>query len=168
MTYLTEAGDMVMETFLAMAYRWGDTNGHHYVIYCGTDEQKAVACAQAECDDRGGKYGCIVWGYKDAGAEQEVRKVAYFPSMRDEGKGPQHNYRIDMFQTLGHAFHDFAQGTIYLPEESPDLKNKDGKPMTISKPHKVTPPQWVIDKVAREEKFCEILSKHQAEREAKT
>lgn len=153
------------ETFLAMAYRWGYTNNHHYIIYCGMDEQKAVACAQAECNDRGGKYGCVVWGYKDAGPEQEVRKVAYFRSMAEtEAKGPQHNYRLDMFQTLGHAFYDFAQGTIYLPEDDTTLKDRGGKPMKVLKPHKVDPPQWVIDKLAHEEMICDMLSKHQAER----
>lgn len=158
-----------METFLAMAYRWGYLNNHHYIIYCGTDEQKAVALAQAECADRGGKYGCIVWGYKDAGPEQEVRKVAYFRSMAEsESKGPMHNYRIDMFQTLGHAFYDYAKGTAYLPEDSPDLKDKDGKPMTISKPYKVEPPQWVIERVLREQKFCDAISKHQAKHDAQT
>lgn len=148
------------ETFLTMAYRWGDTNGHHYIIYCGTDEQKAVACAQAECDDRGGKYGCVVWGFQDAGPEQESRKVAYFPSSADpQAKVPTNNYRRDMFQTLGHAFHDYAKGTAWLPEDSPDMEDKDGNPLKVLRPHPVEPPQWVIDRVAQEERICEVMSK---------
>lgn len=147
------------ETFLSIAYRWGDLNGHHYVIYCGTDEQKAVACAQAECDDRGGKYGCVVWGYKDAGPEQTVRKVAWFPGMRGGTGGPMNNYRLDMFRTLGFAFYDYAKGTAWLPEDSTDLEDKNGDPIKVLKPHKVEPPQWVIERVLQEEKICAVMSK---------
>jgi hypothetical protein len=148
-----------METFLAMAYRWGDLNEHHYVIYVGADEQKAVACAQAEENDRGGKYGCVVWGYADAGAEQAVRKVAWFPGTRGGKGGPAMNYRLEMYQTLGHAFHDYAKGTIWLPEDSPDREDKNGDPVKILKPHKADPPQWVIDRVEQEEKICAVMSK---------
>lgn len=149
------------ESFLSIAYRWGDTNGHHYVIYVGQDEQKAVALASAECADRAGKYGCLVQGWKDAGPEQEYRRVAYFKASRDNDNGPAHNYRIDMFQSLGHRFADFCRGTVYLPEDDPTMKDRDGNPTRVLKPHKVEVPKWATAELKRAEEICEAMSKFQ-------
>ena len=156
------------ETFVAIAYRWGNRNNHHYIVYAGPDEQKAVALAQNEPQDRGGKYGCVVYGYKDAGPEQECRQVAYFSSGMDAGaKGPRNNYRIEMFESLGHKFYDFAEGRAYLPEDDPELKDRHGKPLRVLKPHKVEPPQWVVDKKNRAQEICDLMSKLEDERVSK-
>ena len=155
------------ETFVAIAYRWSNLNNHHYIVYAGQDEQRAVALAKNEPQDRGGKYGCVVYGYKDSGPEQECRKVAYFPSTMDAADGadsPENNYRIEMFQSLGHKFYDFAEGRVYLPEEDPTLLNRDGKPMTVLKPHMVTPPRWVVDAKNREQERCDLLTNLQTKR----
>lgn len=154
------------ETFVAIAYRWGDLNNHHYIVYAGQDEQKAIALAKNEPDYRGGKYGCVVYGYKDAGPEQDCRQVAYFQSMTDpkDADGPENNYRIDMFQSLGIRFSQWAEGTAYIPEDDPELKDRDGKPMRVLKPHKVEPPQWVVDENNRAKEICDLMTKLQDER----
>jgi hypothetical protein len=95
------------------------------------------------------------------GAEQECRQVAYFRSMMetDNATRPRTNYRVEMFKSLGHTFHDFASGTVYLPEDHPEWKNKNGNPVRTLRPHKVDPPQWAIDELKRAEEFCEAISK---------
>lgn len=144
--------------YIAMAYRWGYLNGGHYHIYVGTDREKAVALAQAENSDRGGKYGCVVLEFgEDAEGKQQQQQVAYFPSAWGED-ALFHNYRIDMFQSLGHKFHDFAQGTIWLPENHPEFKDKDGNPTRVLKPHKVDPPAWAVAELKQAEEVCRIFT----------
>lgn len=144
--------------YVSIAYRWGYLNGHQYFVYVGSDKAKATALAHAENSDRGGKYGCAVIEFKDEDAgEQRSSNVAYFASSYGETK-PFHNYRIDMFQNLGHKFHHYAEGTVYLPEDSDTIKDREGKPARVLKPHKMEPPQWVLDAVKHEQEMCDILS----------
>ena len=72
--------------FIAMAYRWGDENGHWYFIYCGGDFQKGYAMARAENADRGGKYACAVYGFPAGGSDAEL--MVYFPSSMEEDDVP--------------------------------------------------------------------------------
>lgn len=130
--------------YVAIAHRWGWMNGHWYHVYAGPDQTKALALAQNVQEDRGGKYGCAVMQFDGDGTD--YKRIAYFPSMHGEEK-PYHNYRIDMFESLGHVMHDFARGTVYLPDGTGRLK-----------PQKVAPPEWVADAVNEAEKRAEIMA----------
>jgi hypothetical protein len=136
-----------MTNYLVIAYRWGWTNGHQYIIYCGPDETKAIAMADSETGDRGGKYGGAVYKFNEDGTDYE--RIYYTPSSYGEEK-PYHNYRIDMFEKLGHRMHEYAEGKVFLPD--PD---KEG----FLKLFKKRPPQWLKDLVKREEEFSKSIAK---------
>jgi hypothetical protein len=133
-----------MQTYIAIAYRWGNLNAHWYLVYAGSDETKAHALAENETHHRGGKYGCAVVRANENGDEFE--SIGYYPSMGGEER-PFHNHRIDMFESLGHKMHDFANGRIYLRDDTPFLK-----------PTNVDPPQWVKDEVKRAEEMAEMMA----------
>lgn len=137
-----------MPTYLVTAYRWGWTNDHQYQVYAGTDKDKAMESAETEVYERGGKYGCAVYEFDDTGEESEM--VAYVPS--DDENKPSHNWRIDMFERLGHELHRYAEGTMYVP--NPDRKG-------CLKPVPVTPDQWAVDAVQKAEKFATDMTKIQ-------
>jgi hypothetical protein len=99
--------------YLVTAYRWGWLNGHQYQAYCGPDKTKALALAQAETQDRGGKYGCAVYEWNEDGIE--CRRIAYFGAMMEQEKEPFHNWRIDYFEKLGHILDRYATGNMLLP-----------------------------------------------------
>lgn len=69
--------------YLAIAYRYGDINGHWYVVSADTDKEKVLALAELEPHDRGGKYGVAVTCHKPNG---DTENVAYFPSSIGEAK----------------------------------------------------------------------------------
>lgn len=115
--------------------------------------------AKSEADGRGGKYGCVVWEFAEP--EQERKQIAYFPSALDEDR-LHHNYRIDMFKSLGHRFAEFAEGVVYLPDDHPELKTKDGTPTQVMKPHKVDAPQWAKDEYERQLQQCKTLTEMDA------
>lgn len=106
-----------MNTYLAVAYRWGTTNNHSYFVYCGADRTKAIALAREEVSYRGGKYACAVWGFDQDGIEST--SLAYFKSSMDpeDAVGPVHNHRKDYFERLGIFLHDMADGKCLLPKE---------------------------------------------------
>lgn len=64
--------------YLAIAYRYGWSNGHWYVVFADTDKDKVLAIAELETHDRAGKYGVQVT------CDDEI--VAYFPSSRGESR----------------------------------------------------------------------------------
>lgn len=100
-------------TYLATAYRWGWTNAHSYIVYCGDDYERALELAEEENNDRGGKYGVHVCERnEDSGAKH----LAYFPSSYGEDM-PHHNYRLDYFNTLGHMMDEYVNGTFYEVQE---------------------------------------------------
>ena len=135
-------------TYVVTAYRWGWLNGHQYTIYAGLDRAKAIALAQAENADRGGKYGCSVVEFTDLpDGQQDTKEVAYFPSSYEEKKA-ETNHRLDMFSSLGHKFYAFAEGEVFLPQEG----------TSVLKPTKVDPPSWVVAEKRRAVEECEILS----------
>jgi hypothetical protein len=133
-------GATKVTNYLVVAYRWGWLNNHQYIIYCGPDETKAIALADSETGDRGGKYGAAVYKFNDDGTDYE--KIYYTSSSYGEEK-PYHNYRIDMFESLGHCMHDYADGYVFLPD--PDKK---GFMKRVDK----RPPTWIKELVEREEK----------------
>lgn len=93
-------------TYLVTAYRWGWTNNHSYIVYCGPNEDRAWDLAEEECNDRGGKYGVAVNRYKEDGEHDTI--CAYHPSSWGENL-PYHNYRLDYFSRLGHMLEDYIR-----------------------------------------------------------
>ena len=89
-------GTGMTEHFLVIAYRWGWTNSHQYIVGCYEHEDCAVNSAVAEAYSRGGKYGCAVIKVK----HDDVEQVFYAPSVYDEAKQAP-NHRIDLFQAVG-------------------------------------------------------------------
>lgn len=148
-------------TYLVMAHRWGNTNGHWYLVYCGPDKTKAEAIAVAEAADRGGKYGCAVYEFDADGTE--YKRIAYSGSGWGDD-APFHNHRLDMFQSLGHKFASFARGfeTRAVPDH--ELKRADGGPLMVVKEFPCAPPRWVKDEYERAMKLCEALMKLEVER----
>ena len=57
-----------MQIFVVTAYRWGDKEGHSYVVGVFDTEELAIAQAKMEKEWRGGKYECevIVMDLNDA------------------------------------------------------------------------------------------------------
>lgn len=91
--------------FIIKAYRWGWLNDHQYDVAVCTDEGRACELAREEADDRGGKYGVqvVCWN-----GETSSRPVAYFASSYGESE-PRHNWRINMFESLGQDVHWVAR-----------------------------------------------------------
>jgi hypothetical protein len=130
------------------AYRWGNLNLHQYRVYCGPDKTKAIALAQSECDDRGGKYGCAVYQWNEDGTE--YTRIAYFGGSMHNEPAPFHNWRVDFFERLGHLLYEWSGGKIWLP----DPENPAG-PLKLTEVS--PPPQCVIDEIARREKFADHM-----------
>ena len=84
--------------YIATAYRFGWTNAHTYPVYIGEDVVKAVALAQCEANDRGGKYGVQVVECTETLDEQQT--VAYYPSSYGEDE-PYVNKRIALSDRIG-------------------------------------------------------------------
>lgn len=145
-----------MTTYVAMAYRWGWLNCHHYLVAVGTDLSCVTQRAQAECDNRGGKYGVEVLGVPAEGSASPLTpenvktfRAAYFPSLHGES-APFDNPRIRIFQRLGQqVFHAVEGGRVLLP--SPDEETPGGS--RILKPQEVSVPDWVRAEKTRIEEF---------------
>lgn len=103
-----------MPIYLVTAYRWGSSNEHQYQVYCGPDRTKADALASDEVTGRGGKYDCAVYEFNEDGTE--YKQVSYFPA-RDDQSEPRRNWRIDMFERLGHFMDDWFDGQVLLPKQ---------------------------------------------------
>jgi hypothetical protein len=103
--------------FLVTAYRWGWLNEHQYVVALTNDHEKAEAMAKAECDDRGGKYGCAVWRPRvEAKTCDDLEVCFYAPSLYGEDK-PHFNRRMDAFERIGNMIASEWRGKIAdLPE----------------------------------------------------
>ena len=50
-----------METYVVIAYRWGDTNQHSYLVAVCDSQFIAQRYADNETTARAGKYGCMVY-----------------------------------------------------------------------------------------------------------
>lgn len=85
-------------TYIAIAYRWGNVDGHWYVTAVGGNEEEITRIAEHEHGERGGKYGVEVTGVTVEG--DTVCHVAYFPSSHGETK-PRRNARTHAARSLG-------------------------------------------------------------------
>lgn len=103
-------------TYLVTAFRWGWLNNHSYNVYCGQDFAKAFETAEEEADDRGGKYGVVVYRFDDEeDGTQDQQLIGYFPSSWGE-KLPRHNYKLDLNDSLGHMLSDYVEQSDADPE----------------------------------------------------
>lgn len=144
--------------YLVTAYRWGWLNGHQYQVYCGTDRTKALALAQNEQQDRGGKYGCAVYEWDADGTE--FKRIAYFGGSMEGEDEPFHNWRINYFEALGHTLDAYADGRVYVPHD-------DGTMKTLKSVVIEPPPERVLNEIKRHKEFCDAMFRMQDERKAK-
>jgi len=139
--------------YLAIAYRWGDTNGHQYVVSIHSEEDVVLAAAEEECQDRGGKYGVAVFQW--TGNIESAKQVAYFNSLQEEADapGPMLNWRKEAFQNLGiTTFDAHSTGKAHLPDpQDPGRLIRTEAEL----------PQWLQDEVDRRMKFADAMGEHQ-------
>lgn len=140
--------------YLVTAYRWGWLNGHQYQVYCGPDRTKAVALAENECNDRGGKYGCAVYEWNADGTD--YKRIAYFGAIMEQEDAPFHNWCINYFESMGHTLDNYADGKVYVSTGEGTLRLEDIEP----------PPQRILDEIQRHKRLCEAMTKAQNERSA--
>jgi hypothetical protein len=86
-------------TYVVVAYRWGWTNGHQYLVCAASDKEKAVDEAGKEATESDGKYGVAVYSLSDS-RDGDFHLEAYFPSAYGEEK-PHWNARLAMFGDVG-------------------------------------------------------------------
>lgn len=145
--------------YLAVAYRWGETNNHYYYVYAGNDRTKALALAQAEREDRGGKYGVAVWEFTPDGID--YKRVGYFPSCAEDTdeSEPRYNHGIDYHQRLGFFLHECAAGKALLPD--PNNATATIKTLVYQD---VEIPEFMREKVAQEKRLLAALNDAMRER----
>lgn len=129
--------------YLVIAFRWGWTNNHWYIVYGGSDRAKACAMAKSERDNRAGKYGCVAYEFNAEGTDCSA--IAYEASLYAEPEA-EHNERIEYFRRLGHFMDGYANGNVLLP----DPLNPGQMRYTD-----VEAPQVVKDEVGRQRKILE-------------
>lgn len=150
--------------YVVIAYRWGNTHGHHYMVYAGPDRTKAIALGATETNDRGGKYGCAVYEFDADGVDYQ--RIAYTASLYGEDE-PDENRRIGMLTTLGLAMEQAVMsGTrdrvVHYPEKSPN-----GHTMKVIKSAKAQVPRWMKVAVTKAQQRYEMVEKLHAEAKQK-
>lgn len=117
-------------TYIAIAYRYGWSNGHWYIVHAGPNQRAIIDAAQAENTSRGGKYGVQVIAINENGDESQV---VYFPSSYGESS-PRMSIKTEVWERVGFAVLQAI---------------KDGKPMSVEEI------QAASD---REEKIAKIMA----------
>lgn len=113
------------DCYLVTAYRWGWTNNGCYHVGCWTDLDTAIAFADKECADRGGKYGVEVVQFSG----ESESSVHYQPSSYGE-ETPHFNERIELFERFGNVVvprlenEEFESLTFEKLNETVDLEKK--------------------------------------------
>lgn len=126
--------------YTVVAYRWGNTNSHRYLVGATQNLARAIEIANTEADFRGGKYGVSVYAWS---SEDKYERVHYAPSLYGEDQ-PKENHRIEMFQSIGHCAHALAvNGTVFMT----DPNDHDKKNQTL-KFFEVEVPAW-LDHIVR-------------------
>lgn len=87
--------------YLVTAYRWGQENGHRYVVGVWTDQQTAREHAEQELHRRGGKYAVAVHRWDGAGAEEQP--CVYLRSILEpaDRTAPEHSPRLEYLAHIG-------------------------------------------------------------------
>jgi hypothetical protein len=88
--------------YVVIAYKWDCTNLHNYLIGATQDLDWAKEVAQAERDDRGGKYGVAVYEtdcvHPEDRDDRPIKIAHYVPSMlgREEPYSSLRNTSLEM------------------------------------------------------------------------
>lgn len=64
--------------YVITAYRWGQRNGHSYVVGATTDLEEAKKIADEHVSYRGGKYGCEVCSCSSTNPHDNNAKQVYY------------------------------------------------------------------------------------------
>lgn len=144
----------IKSNYLTIAYRYGQTNSHWYVVYVGEDQDKAMALAEDEVAERGGKYGVATFKVGDTQAPELSYRtmLCYYASSLNETL-PYHNYRYDELMEMGVILEDYTKGHVYRVEE-PAFVEKVG----------IEPNDIVVNEVNRRKKKYSQLKQMQQER----
>ena len=62
-----------MKIYTVHAYRWGDRENHSYSVGVHLDQRDALSEAEAEREDRGGKYECEVLEWEPGNINKDGR-----------------------------------------------------------------------------------------------
>lgn len=145
--------------YLTIAYRYGQTNNHWYVVYMGDDQDKAMALAEDEVAERGGKYGVATFKVADTQAPELSYRtmLCYYASSLNETL-PYHAYRYDELMDMGMILEDYVQGYVYRVEEhnpqTPAFVEKVG----------IEPNDIVVKEAKRRKEKYSMLTQAQAQR----
>lgn len=125
--------------YVAIAYRWGKSNNHWYLLCGGVDLEKICEQAQNEVSYRGGKYSVAVYETLQD-MEKDQKMVAYFPGCHGE-KFPTLDYRVKAEEEIGFD----CMWTV-----------EHGNPSLTSK-EKIEIPEWLKDLVEKKLKFWKTV-----------
>ena len=147
----------IKSNYLTIAYRFGQTNNHWYVVYMGDDQDKAMALAEDEVAERGGKYGVATFKVSDTQAPELSYRtmLCYYASSLNETL-PYHAYRYDELMDMGMILEDYIQGHVY--------RIKEHNPQTPAFVEKVgIEPDAIVVKEAnrRKEKYSKLTQLQQ-------
>ena len=145
--------------YMTIAYRWGRTNDHWYVVYVGESQEKAMALAADESSYRGGKYGVAAFKVNDTHSPEVSYRtmLCYYASSLGETL-PHHNYQYDMLMDMGLILNDYVQGYVYrISEDNPQT------PAFVEK-IAVTADELVVKEAARRKAKYAVLEFQQKER----
>lgn len=135
--------------FFVIAYRWGWTNCHQYVVDCSAIQEEMIDVAHRECQDRGGKYGVAVYRVDSVNASHKLE--VYFPSLCDE-TSPYVNAMIEVQKDIGRSVLDAATcGSTHLPSPVPDSTFLVDTPVEV--------PTWLKDEVNRKTEHYQSVYK---------
>jgi hypothetical protein len=149
----------IKNNYLTIAYRFGQTNNHWYVVYMGDDQDKAMALAEDEVAERGGKYGVATFKVADTQTPELTYRtmLCYYASSLNETL-PYHNYRYDELMEMGVILEDYTKGHVYRVEET--------SPQTPAFVEKVgiEPDDIVVKEVTRRKEKYAMLSQAQKQK----
>lgn len=139
---------MDMKFYYVVAYRWGNSNGHQYVVSVGCELGKVILDASREQFERGGKYGIAVYEH---GSDEMLN---YFPSCKGESR-PTFNPRIYAIDMIGtDVMCAVSSGTIFVPDPERPGYNKCEQPEI---------PEWLVRLTEKHLATAEAISSGQEE-----
>lgn len=147
--------------YVSIAYRWGESNNHHYILGAGDDLPRLQEQAENEVQNRGGKYSVVIYKVdppNDEG-EQHYDQVAFYepPYLPTYGE-PHIDHKREAAESLGYRVMEaYADGKAWLPNPDP---NSD--PNTLTRLD-VALPEWLADEAKRKLEFAEASA--EADRE---
>ena len=136
--------------YTVVAFRFGWTNAHRYDVAVTPSKSEALAIAEDEANDRGGKYGVQVLEWASS---RSAKPIAYYSSSYGED-APAENLRYQVFHRLGQDVHRaVTEGVVWAP--SPE--GTKGAPCLAELGEK--PPQWLLELLLRHERDCRFMAR---------